>query len=70
MKLQTPVELDEEFFFYPMRPGGDTEVDANAVLVQFQGYALPSTSTMGEEEEECEEEDDEEDDMIDEENHK
>uniref|UniRef100_A0A453T205 Uncharacterized protein n=1 Tax=Aegilops tauschii subsp. strangulata TaxID=200361 RepID=A0A453T205_AEGTS len=57
VKLQTPVELDNEFCFYVVRmedgyaadDGADTYVDANAAVVEFQGFALVSPSLHTEE---------------------
>ncbi|KAE8786828.1 hypothetical protein D1007_39284 [Hordeum vulgare] len=48
VELQTPVELDTEFCFYVVRledgyaadDDADTGVDADAVVVEFQGFAL------------------------------
>ncbi|KAM3297500.1 hypothetical protein ACQJBY_039410 [Aegilops geniculata] len=57
VKLQTPVELDNEFCFYVVRmedgyaadDGADTYVYANAAVVEFQGFALVSPSLHTEE---------------------
>jgi hypothetical protein len=63
--LKTPVELDAEFSFDVMPRGGDYESDADPVVVEFQGYALPSASTKGE----IEKDDDGKEDIIDNVNH-
>ncbi|KAF7098327.1 hypothetical protein CFC21_100075 [Triticum aestivum] len=57
VNLQTPVELDNEFCFYVVRmedgyaadDDADTYVDANAAVVEFQGFALASPSLHTEE---------------------
>ncbi|XBI12485.1 hypothetical protein VPH35_139354 [Triticum aestivum] len=57
VKLQTPVELDKEFCFYVVRledgyavdDGDDTDVDADAAVVEFQGFALAPPSLHTEE---------------------
>jgi hypothetical protein len=63
--LKTPVELDAEFCFDVMPPGGDYETDTDPVVVEFQGYALPSASTKGE----IEKDDDGKEDIINNVNH-
>jgi hypothetical protein len=63
--LKTPVELDAEFSFDVRQPGGDYDSDADPVVVEFQGYALPSASTKGE----IEEDDDGKEDIINNVNH-
>uniref|UniRef100_A0A453T1Z5 Uncharacterized protein n=1 Tax=Aegilops tauschii subsp. strangulata TaxID=200361 RepID=A0A453T1Z5_AEGTS len=53
VKLQTPVELDNEFCFYVVRMedgyAADDDADANAAVVEFQGFALVSPSLHTEE---------------------
>ncbi|KAM3213644.1 hypothetical protein ACQJBY_066204 [Aegilops geniculata] len=57
VKLQTPVELDKEFCFYVVRmedgyaadDDPDTDVDADAAVVEFQGFALAPPSLRTEE---------------------
>ncbi|XBI12486.1 hypothetical protein VPH35_139355 [Triticum aestivum] len=57
VKLQTPVELDKEFCFYVVRledgyavdDGDDTDVDADAAVVEFQGFTLAPPSLHTEE---------------------
>ncbi|KAF7110733.1 hypothetical protein CFC21_110819 [Triticum aestivum] len=57
VKLQTPVELDKDFCFYMVRledgyavdDGDDTDVDADAAVVEFQGFALAPSSLHTEE---------------------
>jgi hypothetical protein len=58
VKLQTPVELDMEFCFYVVRledvyaaaDDGNTDAEADAAVVEFQGFALgpPSLDTKEE----------------------
>ncbi|KAF7103615.1 hypothetical protein CFC21_104587 [Triticum aestivum] len=62
VKLQTPVELDMEFCFYVVRlddvyaadDDGNTDAEADAAVVEFQGFALALPSLDTEEEEDVE----------------
>ncbi|XBI40645.1 hypothetical protein VPH35_125217 [Triticum aestivum] len=57
VKLQAPVELDKEFCFYVVRledgcaadDDADTNVDPDAAVVEFQGFALAPPSLHTEE---------------------
>jgi hypothetical protein len=66
VELPTPEVMDEEFCFYVMRQGADSDADndAGVVAVQFEGFvrSLPSSDTN--EELEVEEDGDEDEDAA------
>ena len=72
MKMQAPVELDKEFCFYVVRledgyaadDDADTYVDANAAVVEFQGFALASPSLHTEEKDDDDHKDGQETDGV------